>query len=134
MLVNVLMVALGGAVGSSLRYGVSLAVAGRLARTALDGFPLGTLVVNLLGCAAIGALAPLLLGPHAAERETWRLLLITGVLGGFTTFSTFGLESVELLRTERWGWLAVYVLTSAIGGMALTGFGFRAMEAMVRSP
>jgi CrcB protein len=134
MLVSVLIVALGGAAGSALRYLISVAVAARLTRTALDGFPLGTLVVNLLGCAAIGALAPLLLGPHAAERETWRLLIITGLLGGFTTFSTFGLESIELLRAERWGWLAVYVLASAVGGIALTGLGFRTVEAMVRSP
>ena len=82
---NILLVAAGGAVGSVLRYWVQLALNAAW-------FPWGTLVVNIAGSAVIGMLAGLgIAGPG-------RLLFVTGVLGGFTTFSAFSLEAVELYQ------------------------------------
>jgi fluoride ion exporter CrcB/FEX len=80
-----LLVALGGATGSVLRYLVSMQAAVHLGA----GFPWGTLAVNVLGSAAIGLLGGMGLG------GAWRLLLMTGLLGGFTTFSAFSLETGE---------------------------------------
>lgn len=86
------MVALGGALGSVVRYGVGLGAA----RLFGLGFPWGTLIVNLLGGLAMGLLAARF---PAAEAQQ-RLLLGVGVLGGFTTFSTFSLETVRLLQSD----------------------------------
>jgi CrcB protein len=87
---QLLLVALGGALGSLARYGVGVA-AGRWLGLA---FPWGTLAVNVVGGLAIGVLAARL-GP---EHEGMRLLLGVGLLGGFTTFSTFSLETVRLME------------------------------------
>ena len=104
--VPLLLVGLGGAAGSMLRYAVST-----LALQALGGgFPWGTLAVNILGSAAIGICGGIGLGGDL------RLLLVTGVLGGFTTFSAFSLET-GLLWQRAW-WLAVvYVATSVVLGL-----------------
>jgi len=89
-----MLVGLGGFIGSVLRYGLS----GLVHRLMPSGaFPYGTLSVNVLGCLAIGVLGGLaesrqVLGPAA------RLFLLLGLLGGFTTFSTFGYETVNLLK------------------------------------
>ena len=95
---QIIIVGLGGFAGSILRYLVSGWVQ-RLADSAL--FPYGTLSVNVLGCLAIG-----LLGGWADNAELFspstRLFLLIGVLGGFTTFSTFGYETMALLRDRRW--------------------------------
>ena len=86
-MLNVLLVAAGGALGSAARYGVSL-LALRFIGT---GFPAGTLAVNVLGCLAAGVAAARL-----DPLSPWRTFLIGGVLGGFTTFSAFGLETRAL--------------------------------------
>lgn len=100
---QVLLVALGGAAGSVLRYGAGLAAA----RLFGLGFPWGTLIVNVLGGLAIGVLAARL-GP---ADETMRLLLGVGLLGGFTTFSTFSLEVVRLMPDQP-GAAAAYAALS----------------------
>ena len=87
---QILLVALGGALGSVARYGVGLAAARWLGL----GFPWGTLIVNVLGGLAMGLLAARL-GP---EHESARLLLGVGLLGGFTTFSAFSLETLRLIQ------------------------------------
>jgi fluoride exporter len=104
---GVLLVALGGAVGSVARYLVSVAALATLGA----GFPWGTLAVNILGSTAIGVAAGM--GIEGQQR----LLLVTGVLGGFTTFSAFSLETGALF--ERSPLLAVlYVLASVTLGLA----------------
>jgi CrcB protein len=86
-------VALGGAAGSVLRYLLGLAVHSGMGK----GFPFGTLAVNVLGSLAIGYLATVL--PHSEQpAPLLRLLLITGLLGGFTTFSAFSMETLDLLQ------------------------------------
>ena len=102
---NFLQVAVGGAVGATARYGVTI-LAGRLTT-----LPLGTLAVNVIGSAAIGALGGL------GVSGEWRLLLVTGVLGGFTTFSAFSLET-GLLWQRAWWLSAVYVAASVALGLA----------------
>ncbi|MBJ7252279.1 MAG: CrcB family protein [Acetobacteraceae bacterium] len=107
---SLLLVALGGAAGSVLRYVVSHA--GLVLFGA--GFPWGTLAVNIVGSALIGVFGALGISGEA------RLLLVTGLLGGFTTFSAFSLETG--LLWERAPWLAVvYVTASVLGGLAAFG-------------
>jgi len=100
---NWLAVMAGGAIGSSARYGVSL----------LLPYPWATLLVNVLGSAAIGWLAA------QGVSGTARLFLITGVLGGFTTFSAFSLETALLWERAPWQ-AALYVAASL--GLGLAGF------------
>lgn len=99
----VLLVALGGALGSLARYGVGFASARWLGLA----FPWGTLAVNVVGGLAMGLLAARV-GP---EQEHMRLLLGVGVLGGFTTFSAFSLETVRLLEQQP-GLAALYAASS----------------------
>jgi CrcB protein len=90
-----LLVAAGGAIGSVARYGLAGAIQSRSA----SGFPVGTLVVNVTGCFAIGVLMHVGI---AHERATpLRLLLVTGVLGGYTTYSAFNYETLELVRAGQ---------------------------------
>jgi CrcB protein len=88
-----LLVAVGGAIGSLLRYYVGL---GSL-RLMGPGFPWGTLVVNVVGCFIIGVFAEMIARRFNASVEL-RLLLITGFLGGFTTFSAFSLDAISLFE------------------------------------
>ncbi|MDX2274901.1 MAG: fluoride efflux transporter CrcB [Hyphomonadaceae bacterium] len=104
-MMNLLLVAIGGAIGSAGRYGVGLAAA----RLFGLGFPWGTLIVNIVGGFAMGVLAARV-GP---EQENLRLLLGVGVLGGFTTFSAFSLDAVRLMEREP-GNALFYVLASLI--------------------
>lgn len=105
---NWLLVALGSALGGMGRYACVGLVDARLD----SGFPWGTLAVNLLGCAAIGWLAAL------AERlllgNGWRLFLMVGVLGGFTTFSAFSLQTLNLARAGATLAATGYVLGSLL--------------------
>lgn len=111
---NLIFVGLGGFFGSVLRYLVSGWVQ-RLSDTAL--FPYGTLSVNVVGCLLIG-----LLGGWADNTELFspgtRLFLLLGVLGGFTTYSTFGYETVALLRDRQ-----MLAAMASVGLHLLLGFG-----------
>lgn len=112
-MMQVLWVALGGAVGSVARYGAGLAAA----RLFGADFPWGTLFVNALGGLAMGTLTARLTPDH----EQMRLLIGVGVLGGFTTFSTFSIETVRLLQHQPWTGFT-YIAASlvlAVGGCAL---------------
>jgi fluoride exporter len=100
---QVLLVALGGAVGSVLRFGVGLAAL----RVFGVGLPWGTLIVNVAGGLAMGVLVA------RSESESLRLLLGVGLLGGFTTFSAFSLETVRLAEANP-GAAALYVLASLV--------------------
>ena len=116
---GVLLVALGGAVGSIARYKLS----GWVLHLTLDWrFPAGTFTVNVIGCLLAGVLAGLaekhdLLSPQA------RLLLFTGVLGGFTTFSAFGLETMHLLRRGDLLVAAANIVLSVVAGLLALWLG-----------
>lgn len=88
-----LFIAVGGAVGAVLRYGASLGVYSVLGR----GFPYGTLFVNVSGSLLMGVLSVLMLERFAIGPE-WRAAVLVGVLGSFTTFSTFSIETLNLLE------------------------------------
>ncbi len=90
---QVIAIAVGGALGSVLRYGLSTWVHSLAGR----GFPYGTLAVNVLGCLAMGVLFALLVERMGAS-AVWRAGLLIGVLGGFTTFSTFSIETFNLIE------------------------------------
>ena len=90
---KILAVAVGGALGSVLRYGLSNWIHSFAGR----GFPYGTLAVNVLGCLAMGFLFVLLV-ESARENALWRAGLMIGVLGGFTTFSAFSMETFNLME------------------------------------
>lgn len=94
---KVLVVGLGGFVGAIARYLLTL----WLMRVAGRGFPWGTLLVNLLGCLLIGLLMQLAL-QRSWMTEHMRLLLVTGVLGSLTTFSTFSFETLALVEGGAW--------------------------------
>jgi CrcB protein len=111
MLATLLQVALGGAAGSSARY-LTGVVAVRLLGA---GFPWGTLIVNLLGSFLMGALV-VVLGHLSANRLA--PLLMTGFLGGFTTFSAFSLDAVAMWQGGRPGHAAAYVAASVGLGLA----------------
>ena len=92
-----LVVAAGGALGSVARHGVNVLVHHRWP---LTRFPLSTLVVNVVGCLIIGLLAGLVIADRVTFRVYWREFLFVGILGGFTTFSAFGLDTLTLARTQ----------------------------------
>jgi len=92
------------------------------------GFPLGTLVVNCVGGLLIGmALAWFARSPN----ETLRLLLVTGFLGGLTTFSAFSGESLSFLHRGDFGWAAAHALAHLLGALLFCAAGFRLIESLV---
>ena len=101
-----ILVALGSALGGVARWALSAVIETRTG----PGFPWGTLAVNVLGGLAIGLCAVLV-----ADRESTRwYVLVTGMLGGFTTFSAFSLQSFELLQSQRFGAAAAYIAASVV--------------------
>lgn len=110
---SLFLVMIGGAAGSALRY-----LFGRLALALLGpGFPWGTLGVNLIGGLAMGLLAGILVRAMPGNSEPLRLLIGVGVLGGFTTFSSFSLETVNMLQRGDVGVAALYVSASVVGAV-----------------
>ncbi len=103
---------LGGGVGAALRHGVNL-VAGRLLGTS---FPFGTLTVNVLGSLIMGLMVAWF-AFEGTPSQHWRLFLTTGMLGGFTTFSTFSLDTALLYERGELGLAALYVAASVVAGI-----------------
>ena len=111
---QLVLVGLGGAVGAILRWKLSGLV---LHHTVAWKFPLGTFLVNTVGCVVAGVLAGLVMKLDHFSPDT-RLFLFTGLLGGFTTFSAFGVETVYLLRRADYAVAFAYVVVSVVGGIA----------------
>lgn len=108
-------VACGATIGALCRWGAALWLNARW-----PGFPLGTLFVNLLGGLLIGAaLVWLEFRPH----DTLRLFVMTGVLGGFTTFSAFSAESLLLLERAQWSMALAHTLAHVLGALACAALG-----------
>jgi len=110
---TLLIIAFGGALGTVARYVLSTVVL----RTTGTLFPLGTFVVNMVGCVVFGLIA------GAAEQRVplapeMRRFLLVGVLGGFTTFSSYAFESFGLLRDGQFAWAAINVVGQVLGGLA----------------
>ena len=120
---KLLLIFLGSGVGGVLRY----TLAGWAQRLGNGSFPLGTLLVNLAGCMLIGFLTAALSG-RVLIREEYRIALLVGLLGGFTTFSTFGLETFALLNDGQYGRAALNVAISVAAGVSAVWIGYRVAE------
>ncbi len=114
------LVALGGAIGSIARYSLSGFV---LHYTLVWRFPLGTFMVNIVGCLVAGLLGGLVVKHDLFSADT-RLFLFTGVVGGFTKFSAFGLETFYLLRRGEALVAGTYVMSSVVVGLFALWLGF----------
>ena len=124
---GLLLVAAGGAVGAVARYKLS----GFILHHSTDWrFPAGTFAVNVLGCLVAGVLAGLVERHDMFSQET-RLLLFTGVLGGFTTFSAFGIETMFLLRRDETLVACANIVLSVLAGLGALWLG-TALGAMKR--
>lgn len=113
------LVALGGAIGTGVRAAIAAAF------PAVDGIGWAILVINVVGAFCMGVLLESLAlrGPDAGARRTLRLFVGTGVLGGFTTYSTLVDDTAKLLDTGRWGAGTGYALASVVLGVAAAAAG-----------
>jgi CrcB protein len=118
ILLDILTVAAGGAIGASLRHLANVAVA----RIVGFGFPWGTLLINVAGCFAMGVFIEILARRFNASNEL-RLFVATGVLGGFTTFSAFGLDFAVLWERGALAPAFGYAFASVIGSLASVFLG-----------
>lgn len=112
---TILIIWLGGGLGSVFRYLVQLGISKLITVT----FPAGTFLVNITGCFVIGLLYGLV-NKYAALTLEWRLFLITGLCGGYTTFSSFSYESISLFRQGNYTYFILYVTLSVIAGLLAT--------------
>jgi CrcB protein len=114
-----LFVILGSTLGGALRYAMANFFYHHLGRE----FPWGTLIVNWIGCFLIGLIFVLIITKFHIHENLLHSLLITGFLGGFTTFSAFSFEAVTLMENLLYGRALAYILSSVAGGIILTGLG-----------
>jgi CrcB protein len=124
---KVLLIGIGGFLGSVARYLVSGYVQDRTGEL----FPFGTLAVNVIGCFVIGGLSELAEARAFLSPET-RALIVIGVLGGFTTFSTFGNETVNLLRDGEWTFAVMNLLTHVVLAIGAVWIGRATAHAIWR--
>lgn len=115
---NLIWIGVGGGIGAIGRYLVGRGVAHRLD----DAFPYGTFAVNVIGALLIGVTFALLAEKDIGNTQL-RLFVITGLLGGFTTFSTYTLEALTLAEDGAWGAAAAYVVGSNVVGLAACAAG-----------
>lgn len=114
---NFLLVALGGGLGAAGRYGVSLAMPLKPGE-----WPWATFCINVAGSLLIGILAGWL-STRGEAGEPWRLFLGVGLLGGFTTFSAYSLETLRMIERGEWPAALLYVLGSVAAGLAAVAIG-----------
>lgn len=119
MLKSLLIVGTGSFIGGAMRYLLSMF----MRNICGQGFPWGTLAVNLLGCLLFGIVFGMF-SKNSSTDSALYLLLTTGVCGGFTTFSTFAHESVQMLQHGNTSGFIGYVATSVIAGFALIALGY----------
>lgn len=124
---RVMLLALGGAIGTLARFGINGLVSehqGRHVPWAVV-FPLGTVIVNVTGCFAIGFIAAVS-GPTTGRawlRSEWRDFLTIGFCGGYTTFSSYGLQTLNLARDTEWLWAGLNIIGSNVFGLVAVYLG-----------
>jgi CrcB protein len=114
---NFILVGLGGAAGSMLRYGGNLLIGNK-------DFPYATLLINIAGSFIIGLVIALSL-KNETFANNWKLFLATGICGGFTTFSAFSLENLQLIQSGKYFLFILYVLLSVVLGLAAAFAGYK---------
>lgn len=114
------MVAVGGAAGSLVRYGVAFS----MSRWIGNPVPMATAIVNVVGCAVAGILLGLTASQRLLLTPEQRALLVSGVLGGLTTFSGFGIDTLVLIQDGRSATAAINVVAQVIVGFAVLGLAF----------
>lgn len=117
---NFLLVAVGGSIGAVLRYSISLMFPNQ-------SFPYSTLIINLVGSFLLGIILAMGLRNDTMPAGT-RLFLATGICGGFTTFSGFSAENLDLLQVGKYNLAFVYIIASVVGGIVATWFGFKLIQ------
>ena len=123
---EIIAVLMGGAIGSLLRFVFSQWVNQLLPKN----FPWGILFVNVLGCFVIGLLAGLLVGRYELT-AFWRAGIFIGLLGGFTTFSSFSLDTITLIQSGAMGTAVVNVVASLVFSLLATAFGLLLARGMI---
>ncbi|MEQ4573527.1 MULTISPECIES: fluoride efflux transporter CrcB [Gammaproteobacteria] len=123
---SLLLAMAGGALGSGLRFMIGSSLLQRFGA----GFPWGTLAVNLLGSFVAGFLMAWL-DARGPSSWPWRALLIVGVMGGLTTFSSLMMECLVFARTDRSPMIALYLAITLLAGLLLVFLGARAGQAMI---
>lgn len=117
MIKNILLVGLGGGIGSILRYVATVMITAKR-------FPYATLSVNILGSFIIGLVLAFSIKDEQFANN-WKLFLATGICGGFTTFSAFSLENMQLLQSGKAGMAFLYIALSVVLGIAATFAGYQ---------
>jgi len=117
MFKNFLLVGLGGALGTMLRYATYLLINSK-------NFPFATLAINIVGSFIIGLVLAFSLKDESFLNN-WKLFLATGICGGFTTFSAFSAENVVLLQNEKFFLAFIYIAASIVAGIAAAWLGFK---------
>jgi CrcB protein len=120
MIKNLLLIGLSGGVGSMARFLCQKWFSEHYP----NHFPWGTFLVNMTGCFLIGILWAATFRPFAGQ-EVWKLVLLTGFCGGFTTFSAFTLEGIQLLRDQKTGVFILYTACSVVIGLLATFAGIK---------
>jgi CrcB protein len=121
---EILIVGIGGCIGAVARYKIGGLV---MHHTSSWKIPAGTMAVNIAGCLIAGILMALAVR-HDYFKETTRLLMFTGILGGFTTFSAFGLDTVFLIQKQEFAWAAIYSTGTVIFGILVLWLAFTAVK------
>ncbi|MEO7306423.1 MAG: fluoride efflux transporter CrcB [Ferruginibacter sp.] len=116
MIKNLLLVGLGGGLGSTLRYTTGLLINSKY-------FPYATLAINIIGSFIIGIVFAMSIKEEGLSNQ-WKLLLATGICGGFTTFSAFSLENMELLQSGKTGMAVIYIVLSIVLGILAAFLGY----------
>lgn len=119
MALKLLVIFAGGGVGATLRYLVTMS----LQRPDLKAFPWGTLAANIVGCAVIGFVMAWIGASEKVKPEV-QLAIIVGLLGGFTTFSSFAYEAFRLANADEWTKAIVYVVVSNVAGIGLAALTY----------
>lgn len=117
-------VGVGAALGAWLRWGLSAAL-----NAVVPNLPLGTLLSNLIGGYLVGIAVEVLVH-HSVLTPEWRLFIITGFLGGLTTFSSFSAEAVQLLQRGQYAWFAALLAAHVAGSIVMTLLGIATVRAL----
>jgi fluoride exporter len=123
--VRIVLLIVFGAAGTLARYGLDGWIQYRVGST----FPAGTLTINVLGCLCLGMIGRFSLN-HITVSPDLRIGLTTGLMGGFTTFSTFGWDTVRMLEEGQWAKASIYLGASVLGGLIAMMLGMRVGDAL----